>query len=76
MAEGKDPFSNIVPDGFDLDKVCCNYVDSRLMIKLFSDLYFCTALNFYPRVSVLKYYKNLGLFHFMFSERGGCICWF
>lgn len=44
MFPREDPFSILVPDGFDLDKVCCNYVDSRLMIKLFSDLYLCILL--------------------------------
>lgn len=36
----EDPFSILVPEGFDIDKVCCKYAYCRLMIELFSDFLF------------------------------------
>lgn len=48
-----DPFSILVPAGFDIDKVCCKYAYCRLMIELFSDFLFsigfeCLAFRFSP----------------------------
>ena len=65
----EDPFSILVPEGFDLDKVYCNLLNPGLQSS--SAFYFSTASKFFPWVSVLTCYGLPRVIFISFSKTVG-----